>query len=271
MTSVSKPKRDRPGIPTAARRRRPSSPAALVAIAFLVLAGCGGRAGGSPAPTPNTPDPGECVELTGPDNDLQMTVVDCSATAADYEVLDVIDMLTSKAACPAAADLELERTLQFVKSGQTANPSGGMRTQRYCLRDLGAATPLPTASPGPTAPSADVDAEKVTYTTNTTVGGTIALNLTLKNSGPGKSAPISLTVGELGAYADARKCTPACEIAESAGVISLEFADGVASGASTAYRIEFKATKAGVVKWNVTIYEGSDREIFHGTGTTTIK
>jgi hypothetical protein len=106
--------------------------AVLLGVAILAMAGCSGAT--APTPTPDSPDAGECVEMTGPETDLALTVVDCST--APYEVLEVIEEMTSDATCPPTTELEVERTLQLVQPGETPSPGGsGVRTQTLCLRE----------------------------------------------------------------------------------------------------------------------------------------
>jgi hypothetical protein len=104
----------------------------LFGVLILAAAGCAGAS--APTPTPDSPDAGECVEMTGPENDLTLRVMDCST--APYEVIEVIEELTSDATCPPTTELEVERTLQLVQPGETPSPAGsGMRTQTLCLRE----------------------------------------------------------------------------------------------------------------------------------------
>jgi hypothetical protein len=254
-------------------RRRWALIPAIAAAAIFLAAGCGAGAGPTPVPTPtpNTPDAGECIDLTGPDDDLTMTVVDCATGA--YEVLHVIGMV-AVSTCPPATDFEIERSVTFVPAGRTpASTSGGLRQETFCLRDLapGAGQSAEATSEATAAANAELAADDVTYTSKASLGGSIVLEIQLSNAGTGASAPILLEVGDLMTHADLVLCTPECEAGESSGDWFLTFPDGIAGGASATYEVEFEAIDTGTVEWRVSIVEGRTNEFFVGTATTTIE
>lgn len=244
---------------------------AAFVLAMFVAAGCGGGGAGSsaaaPSPTPNTPDKGECVNLTGPDDDVEMTVVDCAGS--QYEVLQVIGRLVLKdATCPAGTDVELNRSVQFLKPGQTAGP-GGLETTTFCLGIAGETSP-PTAAPSP-SPFVGVTADDVKYTSKTGLGDPMTVTFTLANDAEAVSPPIIVELSGLSDHADAEGCTPSCALALQGDVQTLAFADGVTAGSTEEYEIELVTTKAGSVTWRLTVYAGAGNSIFTGTGTTEIE
>jgi len=245
--------------------------AGRIAIAIVaVIAGCGGGGSSSapaPSPTPNTPDKGECVNLSGPDDHVEMTVVDCAG--AQYEVLAVIGRLVfPDKPCPEGTDVELDQSVQSVRPGQTAGP-GGMQTATFCLRIAGE-----TGSPSPapsTSPVVDVTADDVSYTSKARVGDSMTVTFTLNNDGNADSPPIIVELSGLSDHADAERCTPSCAVALQGDVQALTFADGLTAGSSEDYEIELVSTQAGSVTWRLTIYAGVDNSIFTGTATTDVE
>lgn len=246
--------------------------AGFAAIAMVaVIAGCGGGGGGSstaaPSPTPDTPDKGECVNLTGPDDDVEITVVDCAG--AQYEVVRVIGrLLLPDEPCPPETDVELDQSIQFLRPGQTAGP-GGMETKTFCLATAGKPS-SPSAAPPP-SPFVGVTADDVTYTSKSGLGDPMTVTFALDNASDADSPPIIVELSGLSDHADAERCTPSCGIAVQGDVQTLTFADGLTAGSSAEYEIELVTSQAGSVTWRLTIYAGAANSVFTGTGTTEIE
>ena len=235
---------------------------AYIVVACCVMA-CGGAA--APTPTPNTPDAGECVDLTGPQDDITMTVVECAT--GHFEVLQVIPAQLNETTCPTGTTDEIESRFQAQRPGQT---DGGFLVRRYCLREWGAPTPPPTAAPTPTD-IAIVEADDVKYTSQTGLGDSMTITLTLTNSGTASSAPITFEIGGMAEVADVVGCTPECAVDTMSGDHVLSFVDGVDAGASADYEVELVTTAAGSVEWTLSIVEGATNEIFRGSATTEIE
>jgi hypothetical protein len=246
---------------------------AIVALLPVAFAGCGGAgpASPSPGPTTNRPDAGECIDLTGPDDDLTMTVVDCAVGA--YEVLHVISILGSRATCPPANDFTIERSIQFLKPGQTPGETpGGMTQETYCLRELAPPGSAPGLTIGPSpAGAADVEASDVTYTSKTQLGDAMTVELTLTNSGDADSGPMTLEIGGLSEFAVVVGCTPECAVDAASGDYFLTWAEGLAPDDSNDYEVELDATASGTVEWTLTVIEGRTNDVFRGTAKTTIE
>jgi hypothetical protein len=133
-------------------------------------------------------------------------------------------------------------------------------------------TPVPTPVPTPTPGPASLEELSTTYTTETFTGGSIFVNLTIKNNGGLTSKPVQIYFDQIDKYADLNGCVPICTYSDFLG-IRVTFEGGIAGGQTVTYKVEFIATKVGVADWGLTVYEGdaSGDLIFMGTAKTVIR
>jgi hypothetical protein len=143
-------------------------------------------------------------------------------------------------------------------------------------------TPTPTDTPGPTdtptptaVPAAWIlTASNVQYDSQTVIGDTIVITMTLKNSGNIANPGTYVSFPDLHTNADFQKCQPACE---HQNVYSDVLLPGVQPHKSLKVTVTWIATKVGVDDWSLNIYDDpalasrGGTPIFSGTAQTTIQ
>jgi hypothetical protein len=139
-----------------------------------------------------------------------------------------------------------------------------------------ASTPRPTErpTPPPTATPWTLDVSVANYTTETIVGRSVFITVTISNTGKAATPAIEINFSELDKDADLRGCKPKCELDDLPGFGPSAIFPGLAAGASRDYEIEFVATKVGVVAWNVCVYDDrilDGASVYCGEGSTTIR
>ncbi|MEO7295151.1 MAG: hypothetical protein ABIZ57_03325 [Candidatus Limnocylindria bacterium] len=139
-----------------------------------------------------------------------------------------------------------------------------------------ATTPQPTERPAPaaTAKPWTLDVSDAKYTTETVVGGSVFITVTISNTGKVANPAIEINFSELDKNADVRGCKPKCELDDLPGFGPSAVFPGLAAGATRDYEVEFIATKVGVVAWNVCVYDDrilDGESVYCGDGRTTIR
>ena len=137
-------------------------------------------------------------------------------------------------------------------------------------------TVAPTPAPTPkatTAPPTEavLEALSVSYTTETFVGGSIYLEVTIENVGGSPSEPVKFQIGGIKDYADLNGCIPICSVDDFFGAYFTGFETGVAAGQTATFEVELIAVNVGVADWSVMIYEGDGKDIYYGTAKTVIR
>jgi hypothetical protein len=136
----------------------------------------------------------------------------------------------------------------------------------------------PTATPSPIAETEAPDpwvisiADDPTYTTETAVGGSIEVVLTLSNGGSGASESTELQFGGIDDHADIVGCSPPCMTSTFLGDVYAEL-EGVPAGGTTTIQVEFVATAVGAARWSICVYDSviAGDQVYCGNATTVVR
>ena len=154
--------------------------------------------------------------------------------------------------------------LNFPRAPQLGG--GSQATQRPATQ--------PASTPGATVKPWTLEVSDAEYTTETVVGGSIFVTLTIENAGKRANPAIEVNFSELDANADLRGCEPECELDDLPGFGPSAVFPGLKPGVTGVYVIEFVAKTVGVVAWNVCVYDDhllDGDSVYCGDGRTTIR
>jgi hypothetical protein len=133
-------------------------------------------------------------------------------------------------------------------------------------------TERPTPDPTPTPTPWTLDVSRAVYRTETTAGGAINVDVTVKNTGTAKSPVTRLNFSELDKSADLHQCKPRCEIEDLPGFGPSAVMGGVAPGKAIKFHVEFVARAVGAIQWTVCLYDDEYlNEVWCGDGNTAIR
>lgn len=128
----------------------------------------------------------------------------------------------------------------------------------------------PPDEPESTSAPYSVSVADVTYTSETSLGGTIQVIVALTNAGSAENPATQLQFSDIDEYADIVGCDPECELTKFFGDYAL--LPGVPANESVTYEVQFVASQIGAVQWGLCVYDDeAGEQIYCGSGTTVIR